>query len=53
MADIQAPGGVWWQKFEAHCAERGVDGYEEIQVDICAPNAPERLGKFDFVHCAG
>jgi hypothetical protein len=53
MADIQAPGGVWWQKFEAHCAERGVEGFEEIQVDICAPNAPELLGRFDFVHCAG
>jgi hypothetical protein len=53
MADIQPPGGVWWQKFEAHCAERGVEGYEEMQVDICAPDAPERLGTFDFVHCSG
>src|SRR5689334_17094164 len=53
MADIKEPGSVWWQRFEAHCAERGVTGYDEIQVDICAPDAPERLGKFDFVHCAG
>lgn len=53
MADIQELGGPWWQKFEAHCAERGVEGYEELQVDICAPDAPDRLGAFDFVHCAG
>ena len=53
MADIQTPGGVWWQKFKVHAAERGVTDYEEIQVDICAPDAPTRLGKFDFVHCAG
>jgi hypothetical protein len=53
MADIQALGGPWWQKFEAHCAERGIDGYDELQVDICAPDAPGRLGRFDFVHCAG
>jgi hypothetical protein len=53
MADIQALGGPWWQKFEAHCAERGVEGYGELQVDICAPDAPERLGTFDFVHCSG
>jgi hypothetical protein len=30
-----------------------VEGYEELQVDICAPDAPDRLGSFDFVHCAG
>lgn len=53
MADIQTPGGPWWQKFEEHCAAQGVDGYEEMQVDICAPDAPDTLGKFDFVHCAG
>ena len=53
MADIQALGGVWWEKFEAHCAECGVEGYEEMQVDICASDAPARLGTFDFVHCAG
>ena len=53
MADIQEPGGVWWQKFEAHCAELGAEGYEELQVDICAPDAPERLGTFEFVHCSG
>ena len=53
MADIQTPGGPWWQKFEAHCAERGVEGYEEMQLDICAPGAAERLGTFDFVHCSG
>jgi hypothetical protein len=53
MADLQAPGGIWWQKFEAHCAERGVEGYEVMQVDICAPEAPEVLGTFDFVHCSG
>lgn len=53
MADIQTPGGEWWQKFEAHCAERGVSDYDEVQVDICAPDAPARLGRHDFVHCAG
>jgi len=53
MADIQEPGGSWWQRFEAHCAELGVEGYEELQVDICAPGAPDRLGTFDFVHCSG
>lgn len=53
MADIQTPGGVWWERFEARCAERGVEGYEELQADICAPDAPDRLGTFEFVHCAG
>jgi hypothetical protein len=53
MADIQTPGGDWWQKFEEHCAERGVEGYEEMQVDICASDAPDLLGTFDFVHCSG
>jgi hypothetical protein len=53
MADIQTLGGAWWQKFEAHCAKLGVEGYEELQVDVCAPDAPERLGTFDFVHCSG
>ena len=53
MADIQTPGGVWWQRFEERCAELGVDGYEELQADICAPDAPEVLGTFEFVHCAG
>lgn len=53
MADIQQPGGLWWQRFAKHCAERGVSGYEELQVDICAPDAPQVLGSFDFVHCSG
>ena len=53
MADIQELGGPWWQRFEAHCTELGVEGYEELQVDICAPDAPGRLGTFDFVHCSG
>jgi hypothetical protein len=53
MADIQTLGGEWWRKFEAHCADLGVEGYEELQVDICAPDAPERLGTFEFVHCSG
>jgi hypothetical protein len=53
MADIQTPGGEWWQKFEARCAECGVENYEEMQVDICAPDAARRLGTFDFVHCSG
>ena len=53
MADIQALGGIWWQKFEAHCTGLGVEGYEELQVDICSPDAPDRLGTFEFVHCAG
>ncbi len=53
MADIQAPGNTWWQKFEARCAEKGVDNCEQLQVDICAPDAPSRLGQFDVVHCAG
>ena len=53
MADIQEPGSDWWQKFEARCAELGVEDYEELQVDICAPEAPEKLGRFDFVHCSG
>ena len=30
-----------------------MEGYEEVQVDICAPDAPERLVTFEFVHCAG
>jgi len=53
MADIQTPGGIWWERFEARCAKLGVEGYEELQADICAPDAPERLGTFEFVHCAG
>jgi hypothetical protein len=53
MADIHAPGSDWWKKFEARCAEREVEGYEEMQVDICAPDGPDRLGTFDFVHCSG
>lgn len=53
MADIQTPGGPWWKAFAEHCADRGVEGYDEVQVDICAPDAPERLGHWDFVHCAG
>jgi hypothetical protein len=53
MADIHPPGSDWWKKFEARCAERGVEGYEGLHVDICAPDAPAQLGTFDFVHCAG
>jgi hypothetical protein len=53
MADIQEPGNEWWSKFADHCAARGVQGYEEIHVDVCAPDGPERIGTFDFVHCAG
>jgi hypothetical protein len=53
MADIQALGGTWWQKFEVHCADLGVDSLTKMQVDICAQDAPERLGRFDFVHCSG
>jgi hypothetical protein len=53
MADIHQLGSPWWQKFEAHCTEHGVEGYGEKQVDICAPDAPQTLGTFDFVHCAG
>jgi hypothetical protein len=53
MADIHAPTSHWWKKFEARCAERGIEGYEELQVDICAPDASGRLGTFDFVHCSG
>ena len=53
MADIQPPGSMWWKRFDAHCAERGVSGYEKLHVDICAPDAPSALGQWDFVHCAG
>lgn len=53
MADIQPLGSTWWQRFETHCAERGITDYGTKQVDICAPDAPEALGTYDFVHCAG
>ncbi|HET8605212.1 MAG TPA: hypothetical protein VFM09_14885 [Marmoricola sp.] len=53
MADVQPLGGVWWKRFEERCAERGVSGYDEVRVDICASDAPETLGRFDFVHCSG
>ncbi len=53
MADIHPLGNHWWQKFEERCAERGVEDYGEVQVDICAPDAPDTLGTFDFVHCSG
>ncbi|HEX5956781.1 MAG TPA: hypothetical protein VFY37_12655 [Solirubrobacterales bacterium] len=53
MADIQTPGGTWWIKLRERLTELGVEDYEELQVDICAPEAPRVLGNFDFVHCAG
>jgi hypothetical protein len=53
MADKKPLGNVWWQRFAAHSAERGFTDYDEIWVDICAPDARDRLGSFDFVHCSG
>lgn len=53
MADVAQLGSMWWQRFADHCTERGVDDYEQIWVDICAPDAAQRLGSFDFVHCSG
>ncbi|MBO0729442.1 MAG: hypothetical protein J2P57_09300 [Acidimicrobiaceae bacterium] len=53
MADIQPLGNRWWKAFEEHCEAKGISGYSEKQVDICAPGAPAELGTYDFVHCAG
>ena len=53
MADIQTPDGHWWVALRERLAELGIEDYEEMQVDICAPDAPQILGSFDFVHCAG
>jgi hypothetical protein len=53
MADIQTPDGHWWVALRERLDGLGVEDYEEVQVDICAPGAPQILGKFDFVHCAG
>lgn len=53
MADIQPAGSHWWQVFRDRCAERGVDGVTEIVADICAADAPARLGVHDVVHSSG
>lgn len=53
MVDMQPLGGKWWAAFEERCAERGVAGYEMMQADICAPDAVQKIGRFDIVHCSG
>ncbi len=53
MADIHQQPSIWWTRFEERCAERGVSGYNKTVVDICAPDAPQTLGRFDVVHCSG
>lgn len=53
MADVQPLGNMWWQKFEAWCAEKEVTGCQELNVDICDPQSTATIGTYDMVHCAG
>lgn len=53
MADIQAMGNEWWQKFDQRCSELGVSGYDCRNIDICDPSTLSDVEKFDFVHCSG
>lgn len=53
MADIQEPGTKWWQRFRDRCRDFGVESWAELHCDICAPDAPVKMGTWDFVHCSG
>jgi hypothetical protein len=53
MADVQPLGNRWWKAFEARCEAQGIAGYSEKWIDICTPDGPAELGKYDFVHCGG
>lgn len=53
MADIQPPDSVWWGRFRDRCREFGVEDCAELVADIRAPETPEKVGTWDFVHCAG
>ncbi|MEO0386934.1 MAG: hypothetical protein AAF281_05310 [Pseudomonadota bacterium] len=53
MADMQDENSPLWPAFDKHCEQMGVSGYGKKIVNICAPDAPQQLGKFDVVHCTG
>ncbi len=53
MVDIQPMGNKWWQEFDKRCAELGVKNYENIEGNICDLDVVDKIGQFDFVHCAG
>jgi hypothetical protein len=53
MADIQEKANPLWDAFRQRCESKGVKNVEESVVDLCQPETPAILGKFDIVHCSG
>ena len=53
MVDMQPEGNEWWRAFHEHCRTRGVEDYACHIANLEDPMLPERLGKFDVVHCSG
>lgn len=53
MADIAPPGNKLWRDFETHLEGLGISGCNNVSADIMAPDAVERIGIHDIVHCSG
>lgn len=53
MIDEQPMGNSLWQAFDAHCAARRVRGYARVQANLDDPALPDRVGRFDVLHCSG
>ena len=53
MIDEQPAGNYLWQAFDEHCAKQGVSGYASVEGNLDDPGLPDRLGRFDVLHCSG
>lgn len=54
MADMQVEGNDLWRAFHEHAAAAGAEGYASFPgVNIDDPNIKDKIGAYDFVHCAG
>jgi hypothetical protein len=42
-----------WERLRTHCAERGVTGYDEIEINLDDPALASRAGPYDVVYCSG
>ena len=54
MADFRRFGFPEWDVFDGKMSDMGIAGYRKIDgVNLEAREFPDRVGRFDFVHCMG
>ncbi|MFT5134025.1 MAG: hypothetical protein ACI9SC_002498 [Gammaproteobacteria bacterium] len=53
MVDVQGQSNKMWTAFQTHALKHGVDQCESITANATNNQFVKKVGKHDFVHCAG